>query len=173
MCSSDLLAHSPDIVVTTLRAVGREEGVRVRRGDGHTVDAELAGWDPATGLAILRVPGLDAPAARVATTAARVGHIALALARSWSNNITASAGLISVIGGPLPTGRRRSIEQVIRTTAPMHDGFSGGAFLDTDGALIGVTTAMEIRGLSVVIPVEVAWWSAATVLEHEIGRAHV
>jgi len=43
----------------------------------------------------------------------------------------------------------------------MHDGFSGGAFLDTDGALIGVTTAMEIRGLRVVIPVE------------GIGRGHV
>ena len=49
--------------------------------------------------------------------------------------MTASAGVVAVIGGPLPTGRRRAIDQVIRTTAPMHDGFSGGAFLDTEGAL--------------------------------------
>lgn len=160
------VVHSPDVVVTTMRVVGKEDGVKVRRHDGQTADAELAGWDPATGLAVLRVPGLGAPAATVAANPARVGHVALAIARSWSNAVTASAGLVSVIGGPLPTGRRRSIEQVIRTTAPMHDGFSGGAFLDTTGAVIGVTTAMEIRGLSVVIPVGLAWQAAETVLAH-------
>jgi len=80
--------------------------------------------------------------------------------------VTASAGIVSVIGGPLQTGYRRAIDQVIRTTAPMHDGFAGGAFLDTAGALIGVATASAIRGLGVVIPASIAWKTAATVLEH-------
>jgi len=71
-----------------------------------------------------------------------------------------------VIGGPLPTGRRRAIDQVIRTTAPMHDGFAGGAFLDTSGGLIGIATAAAIRGLGVVIPAAIAWKTASTVLEH-------
>jgi S1-C subfamily serine protease len=95
-----------------------------------------------------------------------VGHLALAVARSWSNVVTASAGIVSVIGGPLPTGRRRAIDQVLRTTAPMHDGFAGGAFLDTSGGLIGIATAAAIRGLGVVIPASIAWKTAATVLEH-------
>jgi S1-C subfamily serine protease len=73
---------------------------------------------------------------------------------------------VSVIGGPLQTGRRRAIERVIRTSAPMHEGFSGGAFLDTEGKLLGVATAIAIRGLGVVIPVETAWTAAATLLEH-------
>ena len=55
---------------------------------------------------------------------------------------------------------------MIRTTAPMHDGFSGGAFLDTAGGLIGIATASAIRGLGVVIPAAIAWKTAATVLEH-------
>jgi S1-C subfamily serine protease len=80
--------------------------------------------------------------------------------------VTASAGLVSVIGGPLRTGHRRAIDQVIRTTAPMHDGFAGGAFLDTSGALIGIATAASIRGLGVVIPASIAWKTAASVLEH-------
>ena len=96
------------------------------------LEASLAGWDPATSLAVLRVPGLAAPPLTPSSTPARVGHLALAVARSWSNAVTASAGVVAVIGGPLPTGRRRAIDQVIRTTAPMHDGFSGGAFLDTE-----------------------------------------
>lgn len=160
------LVFASDVVVTTVRAVGREDGLQVRRDDGTTLTATLTGWDPASGLAVLAVPGLDAPAARITDTPARVGHLALAVARSWSNAVTASAGIVSVIGGPLPTGRHRSIEQVIRTTAPMHDGFAGGALLDPTGALIGVTTAMAIRGLQVVLPTAVAWKTAASVLEH-------
>lgn len=160
------LVYADNVVLTTVRALGREDGLHVRRADGRALDAELAGWDPTTSLAVLRVAGLDTAPLAPATTAPRVGHLALAVARSWSNVITASAGIVSVIGGPLPTGRRRSIDQVIRTTAPMHDGFAGGAFLDTAGGLIGVATAASIRGLGVVIPAAIAWKTAATVLEH-------
>jgi serine protease DegQ len=160
------LVYSDGVVLTTVRALGREDGVRVRRHDGTLLEAELAGWDPTTSLALLRVAGLDAPPLAPAEAPARVGQLALALARSWSNSVTASAGLVSVIGGPLATGRRRSIDEVIRTSAPMHDGFSGGAFLALDGRLLGVTTAAAIRGLGVVIPAGTAWRTAATLLEH-------
>src|SRR5499433_2617149 len=160
------LVYADNVVLTTARALGREDGLHVRRHDGVTLDAELAGWDPTTSLAVLRVAGLGTPAITPATSPARVGHLALAVARSWSNAVTASAGIVAVIGGPLPTGRRRAIDQVIRTTAPMHDGFAGGAFLDTSGGLVGVATAAAIRGLGVVIPAAIAWKTAATVLEH-------
>jgi serine protease DegQ len=160
------LVYADNVVLTTVRALGGEDHLQVRRHDGRSLEAELAGWDPTTGLAVLRVGGLDTPPIATAQTPARVGHLALAVARSWSNAITASSGIVSVIGGPLPTGRRRSIDQVIRTTAPMHDGFAGGAFLDTSGALIGISTATAIRGLGLVIPAAIAWKTAATVLEH-------
>jgi S1-C subfamily serine protease len=160
------LIYSEDVVLTTARALGREDGLRVRRHDGQALDAELAGWDPTTSLVVLRVAGLGLPALAPTGSAPRVGNLALAVARSWSNALTASAGIVSVIGGPLQTGRRRSIEEVIRTTAPMHDGFSGGAFLDAGGQLIGVTTATKIRDLGVVIPAAIAWHTAAAVLEH-------
>jgi S1-C subfamily serine protease len=164
------LVYADGIVLTTARAIGREDGLHVRRADGVSIDAQLAGWDPATNLAVLRVPDLGLPAFTRSSTAPRVGHVAIALARSWSNALTASTGIVSVIGGPLATGRRRAIEQVIRTTAPMHDGFSGGAFLDADGHAIGVTTAAKIRGLGVVIPAAIAWKTAATLLEHGRGK---
>ncbi len=160
------LVYADNVVLTTVRALGREDGVRVRRHDGTTLDAEFVGWDPTTNLAALRVPGLDTAPIAPATSTPRVGNLALAVARSWSNAVTATAGIVSVIGGPLPTGRGRAIDQVIRTTAPMHDGFAGGAFLDTSGALLGIATAAAIRGLGVVIPATIAWSTAATLLEH-------
>ena len=160
------LVYADGVVLTTAGALGRGDALQVRADDGRVHDAELAGWDPSTNLAVLRVAGLTAPAIQPAAAAARVGHLALAIARSWSNAVTASAGIVAVIGGPLRTGRRRAIDQVIRTTAPMHDGFAGGAFLDTTGALVGVATAAAIRGLAVVIPASIAWTTAATLLEH-------
>ena len=160
------LVFGDDAVVTMVRTLGREDGLHVRRADGTTLDAELAGWDPTTSLAVLRVPGLGATPIAPAATPPRVGHLALAVGRSLSNNVSASAGIVAVIGGPLRTGRRRAIDQVIRTTAPMHDGFSGGALLDARGALLGVTTSTAIRGTTVVIPASNAWATAATVLEH-------
>jgi S1-C subfamily serine protease len=155
-----------DVVLTTMRAIGREDGLRVRAADGPALEAELAGWDPVTGLAVVRVAGLNIAPAAVSDAPARVGHLALAVARSWSNALTASAGIISVIGGPLPTWRGRAIAEVIRTTAPMHDGFAGGALVDTSGRLIGIATAAAIRGLGVVIPASIAWKTAAALLEH-------
>jgi S1-C subfamily serine protease len=163
------VVYAEDVVLTMVRALGREDDLHVRRHDGETLAAELAGWDPATSLAVLRVPQLGAKPLTMAAAPPRIGHLAIAIARSWSNVPTASAGIVSIIGGPLPTGRRRAIDQVLRTTAPMHDGFAGGAFLDVAGGLLGVTTAAAIRGLGVVIPAAIAWKTAAAVLEH--GRS--
>jgi S1-C subfamily serine protease len=164
------VVYSTEVVATLARTLGRDDGLHVRDADGTVRDAELVGWDPATTLAVLRVPGLTAPAAIRADAVPRVGHMAVAIARSWSNAVTASAGTVAVIGGPLATGRRRAIEQVIRTTAPMHSGFSGGAFMDTGGAVIGITTAAAIRGLGVVIPASIAWPTIASVLQHGSPR---
>ena len=160
------LVYADTVALTTAKALGGEDHLHVRREDGSTLEAEVAGWDPATSLVVLRVANLEGSPIETSPTQPRVGHLALAVARSWSNALTASAGIVSVIGGPLPTGRRHAIDQVIRTTAPMHDGFAGGAFLDTAGRLVGVATAASIRGLGVVIPSSIAWKTAATLLEH-------
>jgi serine protease DegQ len=158
--------YAPGVVVTTTQALRREDRLHVRGSEGDAVEAELVGWDPATGLAVLKAPALRGGPITVAKQAARVGNLALAIGRSWSNGLTVSAGVVSIIGGPLRTGRRRSIDQIIRTTAPMHDGFAGGAFVDASGALLGVTTASTIRGLGVVIPAAIAWSTAQHLLEH-------
>ena len=159
------VVYGPDTVVTTARAIGREDGLQIRLPDGRVVDADLAGWDPSSGVALLKARselGLQTPT--VNSDSARTGEIVLALARSWSNVITASAGVVAVVGGPLRTGRRRQLEQVIRITAPLHDGFAGGAVFGAAGTLVGIATAAQIRGYSVVIPASIAWNAASQLL---------
>ena len=48
------LVFTDNIVVTMARALGREDGARVRRHDGHTLDAEVAGLGSDHGPAVLR-----------------------------------------------------------------------------------------------------------------------
>ena len=160
------VVYANDVVLTNARALGREDGLHVRTHDGRALDGQLHGWDPATGLALVRASGLNAAAAKAAEEPARVGNLAIAVGRSWSNAVTASVGIVSIIGGPLRTGRGRSIDEVIRTTAPMHEGFAGGAFVDMSGRVIGIATAASIRGLGVIIPAAIAWKTAAALLEH-------
>jgi S1-C subfamily serine protease len=160
------LVYGSDLVLTTWRVVGRDEHPDVRTADGRVLTADVVGWDPESRLALLRAQGLDVPPLSPGALP-RVGHVALALGRSWSNAITVTAGLVSVIGGPLRTGPRRQVEQIIRTSAPMHDGFAGGALVGADGALLGMATSAAIRGLTVVIPGSIAWSAAAGILERK------
>src|SRR5215212_7945194 len=173
--------YQANLILTTGRVVGRDEHPEVRTSDGRLVPSEIAGWDPASRLVLLKMsdggpdkvrpttPGVEAPAL-TAGPLPRVGSVALAIGRSLSNNVTASAGIVSIIGGPLRTGHRRQLEQVIRISAPLHDGFAGGAVIGADGQLIGVATAAAIRGLAVVIPAGIAWDSARTMLERGATR---
>src|SRR5216117_1525309 len=90
------LVYADNVVVTTVRTLGREDHLHVRRDDGATLDAALVGWDPTTSLAVLRVDGLGAKPIAPSAAPARVGHLALAVGRSWSNVVTASAGIVAV-----------------------------------------------------------------------------
>jgi S1-C subfamily serine protease len=159
------VVHGTDTIVTTARAIGRDDGLRVRTDGAEAVEADLAGWDPATGIAVLRTRTRLAVQPPVTADAEpRTGEIVIALARSWTNAVTASAGIVAVVGGPLRTGRRHQISRVIRVTAPMHDGFAGGAIYDATGRLTGIATATVIRGFGVAIPASIAWAAAGQVL---------
>jgi S1-C subfamily serine protease len=159
------VVHGADTIITTARAIGREDGLRVRVGDADPAEADLAGWDPATGIAVLRTRsplGIAAPS--ITESEPRQGQIVLAVARSWSNALTVSVGIVAVVGGPLRTGRRRQIPRVIRVTAPMHDGFAGGAVFDVSGRLTAIATAEAIRGFGVAIPASIGWAAATQIL---------
>jgi serine protease Do len=166
--------HGADTIITTARALGREDGLRVRVNDADPIEADLAGWDPASAIAVLRSrTKLEIAPPKIAESEPRVGQIVVALARSWSNALTASAGIVAVVGGPLRTGRRREISRVIRVTAPMHDGFAGGGLFDGSGVLAGITTAAVIRGFGVAIPASIAWTAANQVLTVGTSRGFV
>src|SRR6185295_3571675 len=89
------VVYAEDVVVTMVRTLNGEDGLHVRTGDGTTLDAELAGWDPTTSRAVLRVNGRDGTPIAPAAAGARLGHLVLAVGRCWSNAVSASGGIVA------------------------------------------------------------------------------
>src|SRR5215469_798195 len=75
--SSSGVFWRPGAIVTAEHTIQREEEITVTLPDGTNAPATLAGTDPGTDLAVLRVEGAgQSPPAAAATMAA--GHLALA-----------------------------------------------------------------------------------------------
>ena len=146
-----------ELVLMADHSLGQEEDLGVRTGDGRTLPAVFAGRDPSTDLALLKVAGLSIDGPAVSTAPVRVGSLVVALGRSWSGALTASAGVVGAIGGPFRRGRGPEVERIIRADVSLRPGFSGGALIDAAGRVVGVTTAGLMRGVPLAIPADIAW----------------
>ena len=145
---------TPDgYVMTNSHVVSGQKEIRVRTPAGETIDGRLAGDDPATDLALVRVdPAALAPAGTViylsvdGTLAPRVGQLAVAIGNPLGFESTVSTGVVSALGRSLHTRERgRLIDGVIQHTAPLNPGNSGGPLLDGRGRVLGVNTAIIAR----------------------------
>jgi S1-C subfamily serine protease len=153
--------YASDLVLAADHAVERDEDLTVETGDGRSLGARLAGRDPASDLALLRVAGLGLPPAVPVETPARVGQFALAVGRPSGGELMASIGVVSATGGPLRTGRGL-LERYIRTDATPYPGFSGGALIDAGGAVLGLFTTGLVGGIPLAVPAALAWRVADT-----------
>ena len=153
--SASGVVYAPTRVLTASHVVEREEDLSVGTGEGRTVEARLIGRDPSNNLAVLEVPELgDRTVAEPAAGGVRVGQISLAVARPSREGIRASFGVISSVGGPLRTGRGARLERYVQTDATPYPGFSGGPLINTEGAVLGITTLGFARGVALAVPAE-------------------
>src|SRR5262245_21949141 len=89
-----------------------DDGASVRAGEQSYAGAVL-GRVASMGLTVVRVDGLRAPALE-AGPEPKPGNIGVAIGRTWSGGVMSVLAPITVVGGPLQTGRSGSIERVIR-----------------------------------------------------------
>src|SRR5437773_10552284 len=93
---------------------------------------------------------------------ARVGKLVLAVGRSANEGPMASVGIVSAVGGPIRMPQGATLERYIRTDAIPYPGFSGGPLIDTQGAVVGITTTGLVSSATLAIPVHIAWGIAET-----------
>jgi S1-C subfamily serine protease len=160
------IAFASDLILTANHVLEREEDIPVILPDGSEFSSRLAGRDPGSDLAVLRLEKSVAELAIPASEEAHVGQIVLALGRPSPNGIQASLGVVSAIGGPVRTGRGGLLERYIRTDAIPYPGFSGGPLVDSSGKVLGMNTSGLSRGASLVVPAGLAWQLAESLAKH-------
>jgi S1-C subfamily serine protease len=158
------IAFAADLVLTADHVVEREEGIKVTLSDGTQLSATLAGRDPGTDLAVLRLERAAATAAEPARSP-RIGQLVLALGRPSGAGLEASLGVVSAEGGPVRTPRGM-IDRYIRTDTTPFPGFSGGPLVDAEGRVVGLNTSGFGHGVALTVPAELAWKVAGQLAEH-------
>jgi len=150
------VVYGQDLVLTADHVLEREDDLTIQTHDKRTLPAQFVGRDLATDLAVLRVADLGLAAATASEETARVGQMVMAVGRTANDGPMASSGVISIIGGPLRTGRGVTLERYIRTDATPYPGFSGGPLIDMQGAVIGILTTGLVNGIALAIPMDIA-----------------
>jgi S1-C subfamily serine protease len=143
---------SAGIVVTAEHTLRHDDDVVVRTGTGDELRAEVAGRDPGTDLAVLRVKDPTIPTApKSEDSGHRPGDLIVAVGRN-KNSANAALGVISSLGAASQTWRGGKLDQVIRLDLALHPVASGGAVVDSSGKLIGIATPILSRAAVFAVP---------------------
>ena len=159
------IAYTEDLVLTADHVVTREEEIKVILPDGRSLAATIAGRDPGSDLAVLRLAEKVLAPART-SDAVKVGQLVLALGRPNTEGMQASWGIVTAISGPTRTFRGGMLDEFIRTETTPYPGFSGGPLTNTEGEVLGLNTSGLTRGSSLTIPVKMAWRVADALAQH-------
>lgn len=126
-------------VLTAAHVVDRATRVEIQSANGTRVDVVLLASDPATDLAILKLPFTLPPVALTIETPA-VGSHACAAGNSFGLGISFSCGVVSA------TGRENigfnPVEDFIQTDAAVNPGASGGLLVNAAGQGLGLIDAI-------------------------------
>jgi len=159
------IVYADDLVLTADHVVTREDNLRVGLPDGRSLEATIAGRDPGTDLALLRLAEKALTPASTSDSI-KVGQLVLALGRPNEAGMQASWGIVTAISGPTRTFRGGSLDEYVQTETTPYPGFSGGPLINTEGEVLGLNTSGLTRGSSLTIPVKVAWRIADAISKH-------
>lgn len=158
---SGVIIASDGYIVTNSHVVNGVESIKVNLPDGTSYPAELEGHDPATDLALVRVPDAGLASAELGDSGRlRVGQMAIAIGNPFGFQSTVTSGVISALGRSLRSYSGRLIENMIQTDAALNPGNSGGPLVDSGGRVIGINTAIIqfAQGICFAIPVNTMRW---------------
>ncbi len=147
-------------VLTNNHVVQGAEEITVTLKDKRRFKAELVGRDPATDIALLRIPAERLTALPLGDSdLLEVGDVVLAIGNPFALGQTVTSGIISALGRSGIAAE--NYESFIQTDAPINPGNSGGALINTKGELIGINTAIIAPaggnvGIGFAVPVNMA-----------------
>lgn len=133
-------------VVTNNHVVENAQALKVTLPDGRTFDARLVGRDPATDLAVIKIPASqDLPVIPMGDSRnMRVGDwvVAIGNALGLEGGPTLTSGVVSALNRSITEENGATLAGLIQTDAAINPGNSGGALVNLRGELVGINTAV-------------------------------
>lgn len=153
-------------VVTNLHVVAGATRIEVVFHDGSSEPAALVGTDEQADLALLRVGRADLPPlARADVDDIRVGQLAVAVGAPFGLDGTVTVGVVSAIDRAIDLagldGSTLRLSRALQTDAEINPGNSGGPLVDSEGRMLGITSAVlsgerpSGSGVGFAVPVDI------------------
>jgi S1-C subfamily serine protease len=173
--SSSGVCWRDGVIVTGAHTLTRSEDISVILPSGESIDATLAGADPSTNLAVLKINSADISAPPLGDTSQlKVGHVILAVGRGAQRGLNATLGIVGVLSGAWRTWQGGLIDQFIGLDLDLHPGADGGPLADSNGNVLGINTLGLSRRIALTIPASTVDRVVGKLLEKgHIGRGYL
>ncbi len=132
---SGVIISADGYIVTNNHVVDGADELMVTLNDNKEYSARIIGADATTDLALIKIDAKNLPAIVIANSDdVKVGEWVLAVGNPLGLNNTVTAGIVSAKARSMGQG----VSSMIQTDAAINQGNSGGALVNTNGALIGI-----------------------------------
>jgi len=174
---SGFVISSDGFIVTNNHVIENAFSIKASFADGLELNATLAGTDPSTDIAVLKVFDGDLKPLQFANSdMLEAGQIAIAIGNPMGLQHTVTAGVVSATGRSLRASNGRMIDDVIQTDAALNPGNSGGPLVNSEGKVIGLNTAMipNAKGLCFAVSLNLPTYVAGQlILNGKVKRAQL
>ncbi len=171
---SGVIVSTDGYILTNHHVVDGAEQIKVDLNDDRTLDAKVVGLDPPSDVAVLKIAATNLPVLALGDSdRVRVGDVVLALGNPLGVGQTVTMGIISAKGRQ--TGLSNgAFEDFLQTDAPINQGNSGGALVNTNSELVGINSQiLSPSGGSIGIGFAIPSNMARTVMETLIKNGKV
>jgi S1-C subfamily serine protease len=146
-------------IITNFHVVDGLEDSTVRFSNGDAYQLEVVGSDAYSDLAVVSVkcsPSEFHPLRLGVSSSLKVGESVVAIGNPYGLSGTITVGVVSQVGRALQEGTSGTfaIADTIQFSAAINPGNSGGPLIDSNGMVVGITTAFASgsQGLGFAIP---------------------
>jgi len=158
-------------ILTNNHVVENAQEIIVTMSGDIKLSATLVGRDPASDLAVIRIPseGIDVVAPLGDSDAVKVGQKAIAIGNPFGFGHTLTTGIVSALNRSIINSDNVQIDNLIQTDAAINPGNSGGPLLNSSGEVIGINTVIYTHsggyeGIGFAIPINRAKEVAAELI---------
>lgn len=140
---SGVVYREDGLIVTNEHVVRGATTLEVAFADGQRVSGTVLATDVVTDLALVEADRTGLPPAEFQRELPQIGELAIVIGSPLGFQNTVTAGIISGLHREIPGSANQSQAMVdlIQTDAAISPGNSGGAVVDADGDVVGVSEA--------------------------------